>query len=50
MYVLAARVLIKHKNDNLNDYKMISLQIKIPCDKYFSCSKVSCSKVYYWKL
>ena len=34
---------------------MILLNIEIPCDKYFSCSKVFCSKVkfttvYYSKL
>ena len=43
------------KEISLSDYKMILLKIKIPCDRYFSCSKVFCSKVkftivYYSKL
>ena len=29
-----------HKKTSLSDYKMILYKVKIPCDRYFSCSKV----------
>ena len=35
------------KGTFLNDYKMILLKIKIPCDRNFSYSKVFCSKVKF---
>ena len=41
------RVWIKHKKTTLSDSKMFSLKIKIPCGRYFSCSKVFCSIVKF---
>ena len=35
------------KETSLSDYKMTLLKIEIPCDRYFSCSKVFCSKVKF---
>ena len=32
------------KETPFSDYKMILLKIENPCDRYFSCSKVFCSK------
>ena len=33
------------KETFLCDYKIILLKIEVPSDRYFSCSKVFCSKV-----
>ena len=43
---LCARASNKHKKTSLSD-TIILLKIEIPCDKYFLCSKVLCSKVKF---
>ena len=35
------------KKTSLREYTIIVLKIEIPCDKYFLCSKVLCSKVKF---
>ena len=37
----------KTQKKHLQIYKIILLKIKIPCDGYFSCGKVFCSKVKF---
>ena len=44
IYVLQFEKKTKKK---MSDYKMILSKIKIPCDRYFSCSKFFCNKVKF---